>query len=98
MRTGVSAPLAFVSICAKTIRFAKTRLVGGEGVHEVCYPITVARIQFPAANQQRDETMVSVGSKASNESKDGTKDILLFVLWQNYCQRRSGGRVVFNYC
>ena len=44
-----------------------------------CHPIAMARIQFPAANQRRDKTMVSVGSKACNESKDGKKDILLFV-------------------
>ena len=32
-----------------------------------CYPIADARIHFPAANQRRDETMVSVASKACNE-------------------------------
>ena len=35
---------------------------------------------FSAANQRCDNTVVSVGSKACNESKDGKKDILLFVL------------------
>ena len=38
---------------------------------------TILRLQLAAANQRRDETMVSVGSKAYNESKDG-KDVLLF--------------------
>ena len=37
----------------------------------------VARIQFPATNQRRDETMVSVRSKSFQNRK---KDILLFVL------------------
>ena len=46
----------------------------------VCHPIAVARIQFPAANQRRDETMAIVGSKGYNKSKDRKKDMLLFVL------------------
>ena len=102
MRTGGSATRALLLICARTICFAKTGLVGGGGVsgvrQVVCHPIAIARIQFPATNQPRDETMVSVRSKACNESTDRRKDILLFVLLQNYCQRRSSGHVVFNYC
>ena len=54
------------------------------GVRQLCDPIAVAQIQFPAANQ-RDATELCVGSKACNESKDRRKDILLFVLQQNYC-------------
>ena len=86
MLTGVSAPRSLVLICEKTICFAKTEFVGGggggggQGVRQmVCHLIAVARIQFPAANRRRDETMVSVGSIACNESKDRQKDILLFV-------------------
>ena len=64
MRTGVSAPRAHVFICGRTICFAKTGLVGGGGVsglgQVVCHPIAVARIQIPAANQRRDNTMVIV--------------------------------------
>ena len=51
-----------------------------QGAQVVCHPIAVARIQFPAANQRRDESMVvGVESKACNESKDRKKGILLFV-------------------
>ena len=90
MRTYVSAPRAFVLICTRTICFAKTGLVGSWvpvlGAREVvCHSIDVARIQFPAANKRRDGTMVSMVSKACNESKNGKKDILLFVPKQNYC-------------
>ena len=41
----------------------------------LCHLIALAQFQFAAANQRRDETMVSVGSKACDESKDGKKDI-----------------------
>ena len=102
MRTGVSAPWGLVLRCAKTICFAKTGLVGGGGVlgvrQLVCDPIVVVQLQFPAANQQRGKTMVSVGSKACNENKYRKKNIFLFVLQKNYCQKRSSGHVVFNYC
>ena len=84
MRTGVSGQRALILICTRTICFAKTGLVGGGGVsgvrQVVCRPTAVTQIYFPAANQRRVETMVSVGSKACNESKDRKKDILLFVL------------------
>ena len=57
----------------------------------VCHPIiALARIQLPAANQLRDETMVSVGSKACTESKHGRKDILLLY----YCKIIAKGEVV----
>ena len=42
--------------------------------------IAVAQHQFAAPNQRGNETLVSVGSKVLNESKDRKKDILLFVL------------------
>ena len=71
-------------------------LVGGGGVSGVCHSIAVARIHFPAANQRRDEIMASVGSRLA--IKDRKNDILLYVQQQNYCQRRSSGHVVYNFC
>ena len=62
------------------ICFAKTRLLGVWVCQVVYHSIAMAPIQFPAANQRHDKTIVSVGSKACNESKDRKKDILLFVL------------------
>ena len=59
MHTGVSAPEALVLIRAKNdlVCFYKIGWRrgggGGGGVSGVCHPL---RIQFPAANQRRDET------------------------------------------
>ena len=48
---------------------------------------------------RRDKTVVYIwDQKLAMKAKDRKDDILLFVLQQNHCQRRSSGYVVFNYC
>ena len=53
----------------------------------VCHHIAVARFYINLQLQISDETSVNVGSKACNESKDGKKDVLLFVLQQKLLQK-----------
>ena len=56
MLTGVSAPGALVLICARNDLFSYNRISWRRGcvrgMSDVCHPL---RIQFPAANQRRDE-------------------------------------------
>ena len=59
LRTGVSAPQALVLIYVRNDLVCYKRIGwwwGVSGVCHVCVTIAVVRIQFPAANQRRDET------------------------------------------